>query len=705
VIVLKNNFFKKSLIILSFAIVFSIAFFSFSDSHKNMLNTISIPSGPPWEQVPSNDYTSQQYNLDLVDAYQAWQIETGDAGVTVAIIDSGIDTDHQELVGRISDLSYNAYTEEVGISYVEDDLGHGTNVAGIIAAKRDNDFGIDGLTDNVQLMVIKVNKPGEEGYLNSLIIKGIYYAVDNGADVINLSLGSTSQDSRVLEAVEYAHQNEVFVVASSGNDGNDVPFYPASYPTVISVGSVSENSEISYFSNYGEYVDLVAPGDLLYTTNLDNGFAKVSGTSFSAPHVSALIALLISTGNFSYEEIHQNLTRSSVDLGETGRDDYYGYGLINLNNSLLTDLVKITLIKNNSEENESFWIDINSSLPIIDSPTLEHFEFDSWYLDEFLTNQLPNEYQFTSDTVLYAKYKPIYYTINLIYNDEIYDELQVMSGTTLNSLPDIEIEGMRFFGWYYDIGFESKYSEQIIIDNLTLYALVDEFKYIVTFLDQNNDFYQEYLVEPNSTLSSPVAPLKESDELFDYVFLNWDQFLNNINSNLIVKPIYKKILFFEMAVLNPGIDTIYINEEWVDSEISLGDDRLSFVIKSPVNTNKIGMYTVEYDVVFEEEVVETIIRIVNVIEKPQEVIITINEGVTTIFKGDIYTDNGATSNVGEVIIISNIDTSTTGVYKVTYQVNYNEIIYKKSKYVFVIDTEFNPVTDLEWYYLRGEDDE
>jgi hypothetical protein len=280
-----------------------------------------------------------------------------------------------------------------------------------------------------------------------------------------------------------------------------------------------------------------------------------------------------------------------------------------------------------------------------------------------------------------------------------------MSGTTLNSLPDIEIEGMRFFGWYYDIGFESKYSEQIIIDNLTLYALVDEFKYIVTFLDQNNDFYQEYLVEPNSTLSSPVAPLKESDELFDYVFLNWDQFLNNINSNLIVKPIYKKILFFEMAVLNPGIDTIYINEEWVDSEISLGDDRLSFVIKSPVNTNEIGMYTVEYDVVFEEEVVETIIRIVNVIEKPQEVIITINEGVTTIFKGDIYTDNGATSNVGEVIIISNIDTSTTGVYKVTYQVTYNEIIYKKSKYVFVIDTEFNPVTDLEWYYLRGEDDE
>ncbi|PKK95400.1 MAG: hypothetical protein CVV60_01485 [Tenericutes bacterium HGW-Tenericutes-5] len=704
-IILNNNIFRKTLIILSLAIITTFAFFPFLNLNSASINSLSIPTGPPWEQVPTNDYTAQQYNLDLVDAYQAWQIETGDAGVTVAIIDSGIDTDHQELVGRISDLSYNAYTEEVGIAYVEDDLGHGTNVAGIIAAKRDNDFGIDGLTDNVQLMVIKVNRPGEEGYANSLIVKGIYYAVDNGADVINLSLGSTSQDSTVLAAVEYAHQNEVFVVASSGNDGNDVPFYPASYPTVISVGSVSENSEISYFSNYGEYVDLVAPGDLLYTTNLDNGFAKVSGTSFSAPHVSALIALLISTGNFSYDEIHQNLTRSSVDLGDAGRDDYYGYGLINLNNSLLTDLVKITLVKNNNEENEAFWVDVNSSLPIINSPILEHYEFDGWYLDEFLTNQLPNEYLFTSDTVLYAKYEPIYFTISLIYNDEIYDELQVMSGSTLLSLPDIEIESMRFYGWYYDIGFESKYIEQIIIDNLTLYARVEQFKYLVTFLDQNNDFYQEFLVVPNASLASPEAPLKESDDLFDYVFLNWDQNLNNINSDLIVKPIYKKILFFEMAVLNPGIDTIHLNEEWIDTGISLGDNRLSFVVNSPVNTSEIGIYTVEYDVIYEEEVVETVIRMVNVIEKPQEVIITINPGITTILKDDVYTEEGATSNVGDVIVISDIDTSVTGIYKVTYQVTFNEIIYEKCKYVFVIDSEFNPVTDLEWYYVRGEDDE
>ncbi|MDY0317834.1 MAG: S8 family serine peptidase [Candidatus Izemoplasmatales bacterium] len=646
-----------------------------------------------------------QYNLDLVDAYQAWQLETGDSNVVIAIIDSGVDTDHQELVGRISDLSYNAYTEEVGIEYVEDDLGHGTNVAGIIAAKRDNDFGIDGLTDNVQLMIIKVNRPGEEGYLNSLIVKGIYYAVDNGAKVINLSLGGTSEDPTVLAAVEYAHENEVFVVASSGNDGDGTLLYPASYPTVISVGSVGENSEISDFSNYGEYVDLVAPGDLLYTTNLENGFAKVSGTSFSAPHVSALIALLISYGSFSYEEIHQNLKQSSIDLGDLGRDDYYGYGLINFNNSLSTDLIKITLQKNNGEENEALWIDINSSLPNVTNPILEHYEFDKWYLDEELLTPMPIDYIFTTDTNLYANYNPIYYTVTFINNNEIYDQITIMNGNNIESLPEITIDGMRFYGWYYESDFITKYSSETITENLTLYARVEQFKYIVTFLDQNNDFYQEYLVEPNGTIESPEGPIKESDDLFDYLFVSWDKNLENITSDLIVKPIYKKILFFQMVNLNPGIDTIHKNEEWVDEGISLNDDRLTYVIKNTINTNIIGAYTIEYDVIFEDEIVFTAVRIVNVIEKDQEVIITINEGVTTVLKGNDYIETGATSNIGEVIIESNVDTEKIGVYKVTYKVNIDGVIYQRSKFVFVIDADFNPLTDLQWYYYKGDENE
>ncbi len=646
-----------------------------------------------------------QYNLDLVDAYQAWQLETGDSNVVIAIIDSGVDTDHQELVGRISDLSYNAYTEEVGIEYVEDDLGHGTNVAGIIAAKRDNDFGIDGLTDNVQLMIIKVIRPGEEGYLNSLIVKGIYYAVDNGAKVINLSLGGTSEDPTVLAAVEYAHENEVFVVASSGNDGDGTLLYPASYPTVISVGSVGENSEISDFSNYGEYVDLVAPGDLLYTTNLENGFAKVSGTSFSAPHVSALIALLISYGSFSYEEIHQNLKQSSIDLGDLGRDDYYGYGLINFNNSLSTDLIKITLQKNNGEENETLWIDINSSLPNVTNPILEHYEFDKWYLDEELLTPMPIDYIFTTDTNLYANYNPIYYTVTFINNNEIYDQITIMNGNNIESLPEITIDGMRFYGWYYESDFITKYSSETITENLTLYARVEQFKYIVTFLDQNNDFYQEYLVEPNGTIESPEGPIKESDDLFDYLFVSWDKNLENITSDLIVKPIYKKILFFQMVNLNPGIDTIHKNEEWVDEGISLNDDRLTYVIKNTINTNIIGAYTIEYDVIFEDEIVFTAVRIVNVIEKDQEVIITINEGVTTVLKGNDYIETGATSNIGEVIIESNVDTEKIGVYKVTYKVNIDGVIYQRSKFVFVIDADFNPLTDLQWYYYKGDENE
>ncbi|MDY0278619.1 MAG: InlB B-repeat-containing protein, partial [Acholeplasma sp.] len=447
------------------------------------------------------------------------------------------------------------------------------------------------------------------------------------------------------------------------------------------------------------------PGDLLYTTNLDNGFAKVSGTSFSAPHVSALIALLISTGSFSYEEIHQNLNRSSVDLGDLGRDDYYGYGLINFNNSLLTDLVKVTLVKNNGEDNESLWIDVNSSLPSFNNPVLEHYEFDNWYFDEELLTPIPIDYVFSADSTIYAKFTPILYTVNLIYNNETYDQIIIMSGGYLENLPEVSVEGMRFYGWYYEENFQTKYTLETITENLTLYARLEEFKYIVTFLDQNNAFYQEYLVEPNTSLTSPTGPFKESDDLFDYVFLNWDQNLENITSDLIVKPIFKKILFFEMVNLNPGIDTIYKNDVWIDTGVSLNDDRLSFVNNSNFYSDKIGTYTIEYDIFFEGELVDTRIRLVNVLDKPQEVIITINEGVTTVLKGEDYIETGASSNIGEVVIDSNVDTNITGVYKVTYRVTIEGTVHEKSKFVFIIDSEFNPLTDLEWYVYKGDEDE
>lgn len=674
--------------------------YSFIDSFDS-----NKPLAPPWQPVPTNDYTSQQYNLDLIDAYEAWNIETGEETITVAIIDSGIDTDHDEFVGRISNLSYNAYTEEVGISFVEDDLGHGTNVAGIIAAQRNNSLGIDGITDNVQLMIIKANKPGEDGYLNSLITKGIYYAVNNGADVINLSLGSATADSGIQAAVEYAHENEVFVVAASGNEGSDITYYPAGFETTISVGSVDENSVISDFSSYGSTIDLVAPGDMLYTTNLENGYAQVSGTSFAAPHVAGVLALLLSMGEFSYEEIWENIFRSSIDLGDIGKDIYYGYGLLNAYNSLSTDLVKITFESFDGSDLNPIWINANQTYNVTELPSKENYNFVGWYLDSSLNSMLTAEYLFISDTTLYAKYEPIYYLVTFMVDQEIYQEISIMSGEVISNLPIVVVEGFVFYGWYYSELYEEKYLNQSIQSNTTLYAKIDELMYILTFLDADGNFYDEILVSPNESAIAPDGPIKASDELFDYQFINWDQSLENITQDLTINPVYKKTLVFSAANLTPGIDTIYQNTIWEDAGISLINDDLTYIVSGIVDSSNIGEYLITYSIYYDEEKVHEIKRIVNVVEKDEFVNITLNVAVTTIIIGNSYIEAGATSNLGSVEIIGSVNTNEVGIYQIVYRVSYNNHIYEKSRYIYVISADFIPLDDIEWYVEKGDQDE
>lgn len=483
----------------------------------------------------------------------------------VAIIDSGIDIDHEEFVGKISPLSFNAYTEEVGVQYVEDDLGHGTNVAGVIAAVRNNSIGIDGLTDNVQLMVIKANRPGEDTYANSLIAKGIYYAVNNGAKVINLSLGSTSEDSGVRTAIDYAYANEVFVVAASGNDGNDIPFYPAALEKSISVSSVNSTSAISTFSNYGTTIDLAAPGENIITTHLENGYAQVSGTSFAAPHVAGFLALLISYELYSFEEIYENIYRTGIDLGTEGKDIYYGNGLINAYNALSTDLVKISFETFEAEPIESVWIIKDSAYLLADEPILENYSFVGWFLDLNLEQALPDNYIYADHLTLYAKFELNYYNVTFILENDIYDTISLASGQSINPLPEVSIENKYFYGWYYSLTFDDKYVDQIIMNDSTLYAKIDDMMYKVTFLDYKGNFYDESLVYPNSDSTIPTDPKRPSDNLFDYVFVEWDNNLNNITSDLIVNPVYKKTLIFQNAVLNPGVDTLERFKSWVDT--------------------------------------------------------------------------------------------------------------------------------------------
>jgi serine protease len=231
-----------------------------------------------------------------------------------------------------------------------DDNAHGTHVAGTIAGTTNNGLGVAGLAHDACVMPIKVlDHTGTGPY--SAIIDGIYYATDHGADVINMSLSGTANSMALANALEYAHDNGVIVVASAGNYGGTSKVYPAGYDDwVIAVGATRYDDALTDYSNYGSHIDLVAPGGdvsvdqsgdgygdgiLQNTLNpntrnaCDLGYWFFEGTSMAAPHVSALAAMVISNGNATTpDDVRCVLEGTALDLGASGRDDVFGWGLI-----------------------------------------------------------------------------------------------------------------------------------------------------------------------------------------------------------------------------------------------------------------------------------------------------------------------------------------------------------------------------------------
>jgi len=209
-----------------------------------------------------------------------------------------------------------------------DDWNHGTFVAGIIAAVTNNEIGIAGLAQ-VKIMAEKVfNKEGE-GY-ESWIASAILHATDQGAKIINLSFSTEYNGSLLYEAVKYAYQNNVLLVAAAGNEANDTKVYPAAYEEVIAVTATDSNDKPALFTNFGQWVELAAPGVNIYSTLRWDRYDYWSGTSFACPHVSGLAALIWSKfPNATRDWVRNRLRETADDLGDPGFDIYYGYGRIN----------------------------------------------------------------------------------------------------------------------------------------------------------------------------------------------------------------------------------------------------------------------------------------------------------------------------------------------------------------------------------------
>jgi minor extracellular protease Epr len=284
-------------------------------------NVLSIES----EVIFTINEESIEWGIAKVEAPKAWAKGYTGAGVKVGIIDTGIAL-HDDLV-----IAGGANFVDTASSYY-DDNGHGTHVAGTVGAK-DNELGVIGVAPDALLYAIKVLDSSGSGYLSD-IIEGIDFAISEQLDIINMSLGTSTDSPALHTAVDAAYSLGILVVASAGNSGKrvitmDNVGYPAKYESAIAVAATDINNARATFSSTGPAVEIAAPGVSVRSTYLNNGYASMSGTSMAAPHVSGHLALLIQAyPDKTPREIRTLMQLYVLDLGSVGRDWAFGYGLI-----------------------------------------------------------------------------------------------------------------------------------------------------------------------------------------------------------------------------------------------------------------------------------------------------------------------------------------------------------------------------------------
>ena len=261
-----------------------------------------------------------------------WNITHGNSTVKVAVVDSGIDSAHEDLAGKVKNI------KNCTDSTTSDDLfGHGTHVAGIISANTNNKIGVAGVGYDISLMNAKALSDNGSGYY-SWIADCITWSADQGASVINMSLGGTDASRMLEDAINYARDKGVVIVAAAGNSNSSGFFYPAAYSQVISVAAVDANDGRASFSNFGNWVDVAAPGVSIFSTLPSHtnyfkakNYGYLSGTSMAAPYVSGLAGLLYSE-NLKGDDVIKAIFQNSDQIAGTGK--FWKYGRINVYKSL-----------------------------------------------------------------------------------------------------------------------------------------------------------------------------------------------------------------------------------------------------------------------------------------------------------------------------------------------------------------------------------
>lgn len=358
-----------------------------------------------WSHVNDASFTLSPATNDAdIDTDLAWDITQGDPNLIVAVLDSGLKMNHPEFAGRL----VPGYDFANNDSDPTDDHGHGTNVAGIILAKGNNSIGYAGVNWNSKIMICKIIASNNQGFY-TWWADAIYYAVDNGAKVINMSVGGASASILLEDAINYAFANGVSVTVSSGNQ-NSVIQYPARYANAIAVGSTNPNDtrtnpffwDVTSGSNFGPELDFVAPGNYIYGLSYasDTNYNSYwGGTSQAAPMVAGVISLMLSVNPaLTPTQIRQILEQTSEDqVGDAfdtpGWDQYYGHGRINAFAALSSPLLSNTKFYTESSNIKIFPNPISSdnSISVSGLNPNDHYDIKVISMDGKLVEQLKNK--------------------------------------------------------------------------------------------------------------------------------------------------------------------------------------------------------------------------------------------------------------------------------------------------------------------------
>jgi len=532
--------------------------------YQSLLATMGFADNTVYEiAVTDDEYSKDQYNIALTNVDSAWNITTGNPDIIVAIVDTGVDIDHPELISSMHTTGYNAATGMVGLEHADDDQGHGTRVAGIIAADKNNGIGIAGVAPDITIMPIKANYAGTSSIRAAWAIDGILYAIDNGAHIINLSFGSTSYNALMDQAVKQAYDAGIVVLAAAGNSGTERYYYPASYEHAISVSSINSDSTWSFFSTYNDRVYISAPGSGMITTNNYGDYVVVSGTSFASPHVAGVVALLLSVyPDMTPAEVKGKLQETAVDAGEPGWDKYYGHGIVDAYAILASDMATVSFNTMGGTTMDTVRLVPGSLLTIDTEPIKEHHTFTGWYTDSSYINEWMNGSVVDNSMILYAKWAPVTYTLNFYNEGELVATEHIVYGS-LATAPIVTRSGYTFTGWYTYRNDLYNFSVTPTED-LDLHSRWSVNSYSIIYLDGNGNVHSQYTYQYGATIDHdiPEGPIKDY-----YDFVGWIGIIPDTMpaNNITLTPEYAK----RIGIVYVTIVITIVYEDGTENVISI----------------------------------------------------------------------------------------------------------------------------------------